>query len=53
MAYDNNIIDCYWTWDLLLDQLYQLSQINNRIIPIVMTIGNHDIGYNAGAPRII
>lgn len=19
LAYDNNMVDCYWTWDLLLD----------------------------------
>jgi len=26
IAYDNNILACYWTWDILLKELEKLSQ---------------------------
>jgi hypothetical protein len=50
IAYDNNIIDCYWTWDWLLRNYQDVCSRLGRLVPLVMTIGNHDIGLN-GLPQ--
>lgn len=51
IPYDNNIIDCYWTWDVLMKELEAVNRECGRLVPIVMALGNHDIGFNAGADQ--
>lgn len=53
ISYDNNLIDCVWTMDYLLRHYQELTVQVGRLIPLVLAIGNHDIGLNAGAYRSV
>lgn len=51
IAYDNNAVSCYWTWDLFLNQWDLLSFSVNRLVPIIFAGGNHDFGLNPNSKR--
>lgn len=53
IAYDNNMPACFFTWDLFLGDYDAMSQRVGRIVPIVLAIGNHDVGLNANPHREI
>ena len=44
LAYDNNFRTCARTWDLLLRQWTLLSTDSTQLIPLVFSLGNHDVG---------
>jgi hypothetical protein len=46
LAYDNNIGHCYYTWDRLFHMLDLFSQVQQRLVPYIMAVGNHDVGLN-------
>ena len=46
IVYDNGDFNCYYCWDYYLDQFDQLNQQVGRLIPLVLAVGNHDIGQN-------
>ena len=51
ISYDNNLIDCAWTMDYVFRQYASLTNTLDRLVPLILAIGNHDIGLNAGADR--
>mmetsp|Transcript_16292 Transcript_16292/g.18066 ORF Transcript_16292/g.18066 Transcript_16292/m.18066 type:complete len:161 (+) Transcript_16292:105-587(+) len=48
LAYDNNIPTCYLTWDYMLKHIpqnvYDYNTNTTRLIPMIMGVGNHDMG---------
>lgn len=47
VAYDDGMVDCYYSWDTFLSLFDELSKANNRLIPLMTAVGNHDVGYNS------
>ena len=46
IAYDNNIPSCAYTWDFFLNMIEGISNQVGFIIPLVLSVGNHDVGIN-------
>lgn len=46
-AYDDGMRTCFYSWDNLYDIMNELNTKLNRLVPLILTIGNHDVGYNA------
>lgn len=46
IAYDNNIPACAYTWDFFLNMIEEISNQVGYIIPLVLSVGNHDVGIN-------
>jgi hypothetical protein len=38
---------CFYSWDTFYDLMDILNDKLGRIVPLILTIGNHDVGYNA------
>lgn len=38
---------CFYSWDTLYDMLDILNYKLNRLVPVIFTVGNHDVGYQA------
>lgn len=38
---------CFYSWDNLYDIMNELNTQLNRLVPLILSIGNHDVGYNA------
>ena len=49
LAYDNAIRTCYYSWDNFYDMFENVNKKLNRLVPMILTIGNHDIGFDATA----
>lgn len=49
IAYDNAMTYCYYAWDNFYSLLDKVNTANNRLVPFIMAIGNHDIGWNSYA----
>lgn len=46
-AYDDGEAACYWAVDDLLTIMNtKINQVLNRLVPMVIAVGNHDIGYS-------
>lgn len=48
IAYDDGMKTCFYSWD----NFYQIfeEELNNklgRLVPIVMSVGNHDVGFDS------
>jgi metallophosphoesterase superfamily enzyme len=48
-AYDNAMRTCYYSWDNFYNIFEDLNKKLNRIVPIILTVGNHDVGFDAFA----
>jgi len=46
LAYDNNIRDCYYAYDKSISRFEASFDQLGYMVPIVLAIGNHDIGLN-------
>jgi len=46
-AYDDALQACWYSWDLFLAGFEAFNQNVNRTIPLILSVGNHDIGWNA------
>ncbi len=46
-AYDDGMSTCFYSWDNLYDIMAEMETHVGRIVPLVLTIGNHDVGFNA------
>jgi predicted MPP superfamily phosphohydrolase len=44
IAYDNGYRSCYYSWDNFYDMFDSINKKLNRIVPIVLSVGNHDVG---------
>ena len=46
MAYDDGLTSCYHTWDNFLSMIDDLSTRLNYLTPLILGVGNHDVGLN-------
>lgn len=46
-TYDNALRTCWYNWDNFYDILNGLNQKLKRLVPFVLTIGNHDVGFHS------
>ena len=46
IAYDDNMPACAYTWDYFLTQYGRITATLGYLMPIVLTVGNHDVGLN-------
>ena len=44
IVYDNGDFSCYYCWDYYLSQFDELNKKLGKLIPLILAIGNHDIG---------
>lgn len=53
IAYDNAMTYCFYSWDNfynLIDRVNRINDtINSRIVPFILALGNHDVGFNGMA----
>lgn len=47
IAYDDGMRSCYYSWDNFYDIFHHLNTKIGRLVPLVLTIGNHDVGFDA------
>lgn len=47
LAYDNNLKGCYYCYDMFLHKFETLFEKMGYLIPMVLALGNHDIGLNS------
>ena len=47
IAYDDGMSTCFNSWDNFYDIFDDLNSKLNRIIPMILTVGNHDVGFDA------
>jgi len=47
LAYDNGMRSCYYSWDLFIWMFESVNEKMGRVIPLMFSIGNHDLGFNA------
>ena len=46
IAYDDNMPACAYTWDSFLGMYGKITATIGYLMPIVCTVGNHDVGLN-------
>jgi len=46
IAYDDAFETCYYTWDFYLSDLEKTFKTLGYLLPMVWTVGNHDVGLN-------
>lgn len=46
-VYDNGLRTCYYNWDIFYSMFEPVYEDLGRLIPLVMSIGNHDVGFDA------
>ena len=46
LAYDNNIRSCYYTWDGFLTPLENIGHKLGKLVPMIFSVGNHEVGLN-------
>lgn len=58
ITYDNGYTYCYYPWDnfySLVDRVNRINQTNSRLVPIILSLGNHDAGRHglSTAPKLV
>ena len=46
-AYDDGLQACWYSWDLYLEGFEKYNALRNRTVPFIVSVGNHDVGFNA------
>jgi len=46
-AYDNGMRSCYYNYDSFLNMFESLNKKLNKIVPIILGIGNHELGIHS------
>ena len=46
-VYDDALRSCYYSWDVFYWMFEPVYTHLKRLVPIVMSIGNHDVGFDA------
>jgi predicted MPP superfamily phosphohydrolase len=52
-VYDNGLRSCYYSWDNFYSMFEPVYDSLGRLVPLVMSIGNHDVGFDALDPVTI
>ena len=47
IAYDDGMRSCYYSWDNFYRIFEPLYESMNRLVPLVLSVGNHDVGFDA------
>lgn len=47
IAYDDAMRTCWFSWDNFYWIFEQVDLVLNRTVPLILSIGNHDSGYDA------
>lgn len=47
ITYDDAMRTCWYSWDNLYDMLNETNFALKRLVPIILSVGNHDVGFNA------
>jgi len=47
-AYDNGMATCWYNWDLFIKMFEDLSNSMKVLVPVIVGVGNHDVGYDPG-----
>jgi len=48
IAYDDGASSCYYTMDLFLTMIENgINKKLNRLVPLILGVGNHDVGFNS------
>ena len=47
IAYDDGMRSCFYSWDNFYWIFEDLNREVGRMIPLILSIGNHDVGYDA------
>lgn len=47
IAYDDGERSCYYSWDTIYSMFQPVYKKLDRLVPIVMSVGNHDVGFDA------
>lgn len=51
IAYDNGMCNCYFAYDLYFKPFNELNEKLGRLVPVIIGVGNHDIGRDILAGR--
>lgn len=46
-TYDDGMRSCYSNWDELYSMFEKIYEKIGRLVPLVMSVGNHDVGFDA------
>ena len=46
VTYDNGHIHCYYSNDLFLNIFEEQFAYMGRVVPFILSVGNHDVGFN-------
>jgi hypothetical protein len=46
-VYDNGLRTCFYNWDIFYAMFEPVYTKLNRLVPLIMSIGNHDVGFDA------
>lgn len=46
-VYDDAMRTCFYSWDNAYDLFDEVNCKLNRLVPLVFSVGNHDVGYHA------
>jgi len=46
IAYDNDLRQCYYAYDLFIKQFEDTFGKVGYMVPIILSVGNHDVGYD-------
>lgn len=49
-VYDNGLRTCYYSWDIFYSMFKPVYIHLDRLVPLVLSIGNHDVGFDALDP---
>lgn len=44
VAYDNGFVSCTTCWDKFLELYENVCKSKGKLIPLILSIGNHDVG---------
>lgn len=47
ISYDDAMSTCYYSWDNFYEIFEGLNSKLGRLVPMILTVGNHDVGFDA------
>ena len=53
ISYDNGMKSCYYSMDLFIRMFDDVNAQVKRLVPLIFSVGNHDIGFNAFQDGVI
>jgi hypothetical protein len=56
VTYDNAMTYCYYPWDMFYGMVGKVSKLgtnNSRLVPLILALGNHDVGFNGLAKQYV